>query len=56
MLFELTDGSGIYLTIARWYTPDGRLIEGQGIEPDYVLDVEEDDGVEWALEYLAGGE
>ncbi len=53
MLFELADGSGIYLTIARWYTPDGRLIEGEGIEPDYVLDPEEVDAVEWALDYLA---
>ncbi len=53
MLFELTDGSGLYLTVARWYTPDGRLIEGGGIEPDYVLDPEEDDAVEWALDFLA---
>jgi carboxyl-terminal processing protease len=53
MLFELTDGSGLYLTVARWYTPDGRLIEGGGIEPDYVLDPEADDAVEWALDFLA---
>lgn len=53
MLFELADGSGLYLTIARWYTPNGRLIEGEGIEPDYVLDPEEDDAVEWALDFLA---
>ena len=24
---ELPDGSAIYLTIARWYTPDGHMIE-----------------------------
>ena len=53
MLFELADGSGIYLTIARWYTPDGRLIEGEGIVPDYVLDPEEVDAVEWAIDFLA---
>ncbi len=53
MLFELADGSGLYLTVARWYTPDGRLIEGGGIEPDYVLDPDEDDAVEWALDFLA---
>ena len=50
-LHELSDGSGLYLTIGRWYTPDGRLIEGEGIEPDYILDAEED-AVEWALDYL----
>ena len=50
-LHELSDGSGLYLTIGRWYTPDGRLIEGEGIEPDYVLDTDED-ALEWALDYL----
>ena len=30
---RLSDGSGIYYTIARWYTPDGTLIEGFGITP-----------------------
>jgi len=50
-LHELTDGSGLYITVGRWYTPDGRLIEGEGIEPDYILDPEEN-AVEWALDYL----
>ena len=30
---RLSDGSGIYYTIARWYTPKGTLIEGFGITP-----------------------
>ena len=30
---RLSDGSGIYYTIARWYTPNGTLIEGSGIDP-----------------------
>jgi len=51
ILRQLSDGSGLYITVARWYTPGGRLIEGEGIEPDYVLDPEEDP-IEWALEYL----
>jgi carboxyl-terminal processing protease len=51
-LYRLSDGSGLYLTTARWYTPDGRLIEGEGIEPDYELDLETVDPVEWALDYL----
>jgi len=51
-LFWLSDGSGLYLTVARWYTPEGHLIEGEGIEPDYELDLEEVDPVEWALDYL----
>jgi carboxyl-terminal processing protease len=50
---QLSDGSGIYLTIARWLTPNGRLIEGQGIAPDYELMEEGDDAIRWAVGYLA---
>ncbi len=34
----LSDGSGIYFTIAHWYTPNGTLIEGNGLEPDVVVE------------------
>jgi carboxyl-terminal processing protease len=51
-LYDLKDGSGIYLTTARWLTPNGRLIEGQGIEPDIKLDLEDEDAVQWAIDYL----
>ncbi len=34
LLHELESGAGLNLTIARWLTPDGRTIEGGGIEPD----------------------
>lgn len=33
-LFPLTDGSGIYVTIARYYTPSGRMIDHVGLSPD----------------------
>ena len=36
--FVLPDGSAIYLTIARWLTPNGHLIEGTGITPNVTLD------------------
>jgi carboxyl-terminal processing protease len=51
-IFQLSDGSGIYITIARWLTPNDRLIEGQGITPDYPLDVTGADEIQWAVKYL----
>ena len=53
-LYPLDDGSGIYLTSARWTTPNGRLIEGEGIEPDFELELEDEDSIQWAMEYLTG--
>jgi carboxyl-terminal processing protease len=52
ILLQLGDGSGLYVTSARWYTPSGRLIEGEGIYPDYELELEGDDLIQWAIEYL----
>ena len=54
MLYPLEDGSGLYITTARWFTPNGRLIEGEGIHPDYELDLENVDAVQWAIDYLKG--
>lgn len=54
ILYELKDGSGLYITIARWLTPNRRLIEGKGIEPDYELKLEGDDAIQWAIDYLKG--
>ncbi len=50
----LRDGSGLKLTIARYYTPSGRSIQAKGIEPDIflkhrVLDPEESQGKEEGL-------
>jgi carboxyl-terminal processing protease len=37
LLRQLSNGGGVYLTIARWYTPNGRLIENEGVQPDVVV-------------------
>ena len=55
ILHQLDDGSGLYITTARWLTPDGRLIEGEGIEPDIELELDGDDAIEWAIAYLKDG-
>jgi carboxyl-terminal processing protease len=52
VLYPLTDGSGLYITNARWFTPNGRLIEGQGLAPDYELDLENEDAIQWAIDFL----
>ncbi|OJT27697.1 carboxyl-terminal protease [Archangium sp. Cb G35] len=36
-VIELEDGSGLKLTIARYYTPKGRSIQEKGITPDYLI-------------------
>jgi len=50
----LEDGSDIYLTVGRWLRPNGQLIEGKGIEPDYTLTVTGDDEIKWAIDFLHG--
>ena len=52
ILRQLKDGSGLYITTARWLTPNSRLIEGKGLSPDYELELDGDDAIQWALDYL----
>ncbi|MCK5634852.1 MAG: hypothetical protein KAI06_07185, partial [Anaerolineales bacterium] len=33
----------VRVTVARWYTPDGREIAGEGLEPDYQIPYTEED-------------
>lgn len=37
-IIPLTDGSGLRLTTAQYYTPSGRSIQAKGIEPDIVVE------------------
>ncbi len=37
-LIELPGGGGLKLTTARYYTPSGRAIQAQGVEPDLVVE------------------
>ncbi len=36
-IIPLTDGAGLRLTTARYYTPKGRSIDGTGLEPETVV-------------------
>jgi carboxyl-terminal processing protease len=42
-VYELADGSGLKLTVARYFTPSGRSIQEKGITPDVIVD-QLDDG------------
>jgi carboxyl-terminal processing protease len=37
-IIPLTDGSGLRLTTAKYYTPKGRSIHGKGITPDIIVE------------------
>ena len=39
-LFQLSDGSGIRVTVARYYTPGGYTIHGEGITPDVLIETD----------------
>lgn len=48
-MVPLYDGDGIKLTIARYYTPAGRSIDGVGIEPDVTVELPEGSRVDVQL-------
>lgn len=39
----IDDQGAVRVTIARWLTPNGRTIHGSGIEPDYIIEMTEED-------------
>jgi carboxyl-terminal processing protease len=62
-VYDLSDGSSVHITSAKWLTPDQYMIDGQGIVPDFeVITTDEDRSqgrdaqLERAIEYLTTGE
>jgi carboxyl-terminal processing protease len=41
-IIPLSDGSGLRLTTAKYFTPKGRSIHGKGITPDIIVEVPKD--------------
>src|SRR5207249_2043055 len=42
-LIKLPDGSGLWITTSRYLTPDGKAIQGKGLEADVPVDQPEGD-------------
>ena len=42
-LYTLSDNSAIKVTVAKYFTPGGVCIQGEGITPDYVVEMPEED-------------
>jgi len=40
---DLRDGSSLKITIAHWVMPSGKILEGEGIDPDYKVELTEKD-------------
>jgi carboxyl-terminal processing protease len=58
---HLSDGSELRVTIARWFTPNGRAIHEEGLAPDIQVDMSDEDietgrdpQLQRAIEYLQG--
>ncbi|MCB8946697.1 MAG: hypothetical protein H6653_01670 [Ardenticatenaceae bacterium] len=54
-VYQLTDGSEMRVTIARWYTPSNSSIDKEGVTPDIIVemefDAEEDIQLQRAIEF-----
>ena len=51
-LHSLSDGSLIKLTTANWVLPNGSIIDEEGIEPDFLVEEDEEAQLQKAIEVL----
>jgi carboxyl-terminal processing protease len=57
----LSNGGGVRITVARWITPEGTWVHGEGLEPDLIVEFPEssneelvDIQLQTAIDYLLG--
>jgi carboxyl-terminal processing protease len=51
-IIRLEDGGALKVTVAHYYTPNGQMISGTGLTPDYPSDLKDQDLVNWGIDYL----
>jgi carboxyl-terminal processing protease len=63
LVYDLSDGSSVHVTSARWFTPDRHQIDQQGLTPDFVVEITQeaidngrDEILNRAITYLQNGE
>ena len=58
LIFDLSDGSSLHVTAARWFTPDRHQLDGVGLSPDLSIEADPDIDVqlERAIKFLQSGE
>ena len=39
LVYDLSDGSSVHVTSARWFTPDRHQIDQQGLQPDISVEI-----------------
>jgi carboxyl-terminal processing protease len=42
-IYDLSDGSSVHITAAKWFTPGRRQIDGQGLVPDLEVAITDED-------------
>jgi carboxyl-terminal processing protease len=62
LVFDLSDGSSVHVTSARWFTPDRHQLDQQGLTPDFMVEITQeaidngrDEILNRAIEYLHNG-
>ena len=43
LVFDLSDGSSVHVTSARWLTPNHRQLDGNGLDPDIAVEITQED-------------
>ncbi|MCZ7668871.1 MAG: S41 family peptidase [Chloroflexi bacterium] len=63
LVYDLSDGSSLHITSARWFTPDRAQIDQQGLQPDILVEITQagiengrDEVLNRAIEFLQVGE